>query len=786
MINASSEFIRKLNDDTGVCVNYADIILSDGTELNLDYTDFMVTGNSITDKVTSGKFSVGNVMGKTCALTIANHDERFSEYDFYMAIVYLYVAMQLDDGTIEKIRKGKYYITSPATTGEVITIQGVDSINLFDRDYDSGLAYPATLLEIVTDCCLQCGVRMPNNFLFPNYILVANERPQTATYRQVLTWVAEIACGYFRVDENDYLSFITYKQDETVKNIIDGGNSYNKINEEIIDGGNFTDYEADLIFDGGDFFDYTEDDGNTHITKVKTLTVSTDDVRITGVKLITKDKQEFVEGTEDYCLIVKENIFAKGNEQFIVRYLFDTLSKFVFRPLEAQIRNNPLIQPCDTVYVHDRKGNQYFALINSVSYSTSGYTTISCKAENPVSNKTSFYSPQVADIISVRRETEQKLSIYEKAVQSMNMLAANSMGVFTSEEVLEDGSSIHYMHDKPSREESMVIYKMTADGFFISQDGGETYTAGFDAEGNAVLNVLSVIGITFDWARGGVLSLGGDNNLNGQIYIYDYKGDLCGVMNNAGLAIYSELNGKQVIISPTLGYVERDAEDGTFAGQVADITTHFDPVYDSPEGKTIYEASYINYQHKDSLIAEVTNTKNEQIMAGVSFTYYKWKYYYQHDTGYWKEDNPVVFKPTYETVVQLPDNFKGQNFSVSVSSAYNMDRYEERKDDFVRRTMYNGRIDSEKADGTEWYSKDWYMAYASDPMWTQAVNYPGTTRDVDVPVEGYIYTPIKVSAREKAKLTLTYSIDYENATISIETTDNRDADLFDIRVLAMY
>ena len=58
------------------------------------------------------------------------------------------------------------------------------------------------------------------------------------------------------------------------------------------------------------------------------------------------------------------------------------------------------------------------------------------------------------------------------------------------------------MHDKPTLVESQKIWKQTADAFAVSTDGGVTYTAGFDAEGNAVFNVLSAIGVNVEWLRG--------------------------------------------------------------------------------------------------------------------------------------------------------------------------------------------------------------------------------------------------------------------------------------------
>ena len=138
MINVSREFKEKLKNGANI-VNYADFTLSNGTVLHLEPKDFMIGGCSIEDKTTDGKFGVGFVIGKTLSIKIANHDERFSKYDFYNSIIRVYAALLMDDGTIEKIRKGVYYATVPSTRGEIIEISAVDGMFLLDRDYSFGI-----------------------------------------------------------------------------------------------------------------------------------------------------------------------------------------------------------------------------------------------------------------------------------------------------------------------------------------------------------------------------------------------------------------------------------------------------------------------------------------------------------------------------------------------------------------------------------------------------------------------------------------------------------------------
>jgi hypothetical protein len=537
MINASQEFKNLINKGVKI-VNYADITLRNGTVLNLEPSDFSVGGFSMTDKTSNGKFEIGTAIAKTISATIANHTNKFSAYDFYKSIIYMYVAVEKEDGTVLKERKGKYYVINPVTPNDTIKLSGVDSMCLFDKPYNANTAFPATLQTILSDCCLDCGVNIGFEE-FDNWNFVVMNKPENCTYRQVVSWVAQIAGCHARINNNDYLELVWYDTSSLEKVNIDGGNYFVYENDNIIDGGDFTTYESDLIIDGGSFTDYSP----PNITKIKPPTVSTDNVIITGVK-VEYNKKEVVSGTEDYLIIVKDNPFVDGKENEVCQYLADRMIGLSFRPLSCQMVNNPLFEPFDSCYVYDRKGNAYFTLINSVTYTISGFTTLSCNADDPVRNESSYVSESAKAIVQAKRETANQLTLYDKAVQNMNLLAANSMGLYRESEIQSDGSFIYYMSNRPivknndgicEFELNSVVYKMTGDGFFVSTDGGVTYTSGFDSEGNAIVNVLSAIGITFDWARGGTLSLGGDNNINGEMVVYDAENNIVGRFNKDGL-----------------------------------------------------------------------------------------------------------------------------------------------------------------------------------------------------------------------------------------------------------
>lgn len=102
-------------------------------------------------------------------------------------------------------------------------------------------------------------------------------------------------------------------------------------------------------------------------------------------------------------------------------------------------------------------------------------------------------------IAELDERVENSLTAYEEKLKAMNELAANTLGFYYTEEKDENGATIAYRHDQPTLEGSTVIYKSGIDGFFLSTDGGNSWKAGFDSNGDAVLNILYAIGIQAKW-----------------------------------------------------------------------------------------------------------------------------------------------------------------------------------------------------------------------------------------------------------------------------------------------
>ena len=596
MRTATTEFRRTMAQRRNF-VNYADMTLSNGTVLHLEPKDFRLGGNNIEDDIVDGdNFNVGTAIGKTVTIVLDNTDERFSLYDFYGAYFFLYVALplptELEPNRVEKIRIGKFTVITPATTGTLITIEAVDNMFLFDQPYeDSNLSYPATLGAIVEDACSMCGVNYTySSTHFDGYNMVVQTRPEgDFTFRQIISYVAQIACCYAKINDQGALIF-SWFEDVTPESNADGGNfsrageaSTPYITGDDLDGGTFAYNDGDN-YDGGRFTDVSNiiNLGGS----AKGVKVATDDIVITGVRVKNGKDTDILEGTDDYPIVVSDNPLTVGNESTIASILGTKLIGLTFRPFSLSYLQDPTIESGDWVIVEDIKRNTYKSFVTNIKFSTLGYMSISCNAQPP-SKQASVYSSQAASaIVKQNRLTVEKISYYDIAVQRMNALAANAMGMYTYEKVDKtDGSRIYYLSNKPIEDHDgepyftihSSLWKLTGDGFFLCQDAGQTdrecaWTNGWDTQGNVVVNSLSAIGISFDWARGGTLTLGGDNNINGVLSVLNAMGRERVRIDNTGIIVGDKVGSKI--------YVTTDGE----------IDYYYDNNY---SGKLVMEA--VNY-----------------------------------------------------------------------------------------------------------------------------------------------------------------------------------------------
>ena len=154
----------------------------------------------------------------------------------------------------------------------------------------------------------------------------------------------------------------------------------------------------------------------------------------------------------------------------------------------VQLDGSDLLTPCSSS-VNIKDGERVMVVVG-------GHEAV-------VTGNMSSPAARLGDVDDAKKEigetVDQSLDAYDVKLAQMNELAANTLGFYYTEEKAADGSIIAYRHDKAKLSESKIIYKNGIDGFFLSVDGGQTWKAGFDSNGDAVLNILYAIGIQSKW-----------------------------------------------------------------------------------------------------------------------------------------------------------------------------------------------------------------------------------------------------------------------------------------------
>lgn len=594
MINTSIAFRRALQGDREFRVKDR-IILKNKKEVPISLNDLMEYRiNEATSA--SGKFEIGAAVIKEYDITLDDSDEQYDGYDFEDADIEAVIGLKLENDTWEDLKKGSYRVYK-ATFGEsTLEIRAYDAMLFFDRPYsDSSLSYPATIQQIIADACRTCQVAYDASTIEMGNYRVDTKPEGNLTFRDVISYCAQIMGCYARINHLGRLAFGWYDFSIGLSGGMDGGvfdtaSTAQYVSGDFFDGGTFDDYSDGEEYDSGGLSDT---DAYHHFYDLYSSSVNGSDVNVTGVQITIKQdnsEEKYLYGTDSYALEIKDNpLIRAGTLAQVAKHIGGKIINKPFRPLSISIQSNPAIEAGDSAVVTPRKLTAYTTVITDTTFSLGGAQTVSSAAETPTEKTFTRYSAATKILDAARKEMDISMSDYDLAVQQMNQLAANTLGFYQTAVKQEDGSLIVYRHDKPKLAESKIVYKSGIDGFFVTQnytgkDSTTSWKNGFDSSGNAALNILSVIGIHWDWASGGTLTLGGKGNGNGELKVLDENGNIIGIWDKDGIqaskgTFSGNLSGAGGTFSGNL-----QAAGGTFKGNLEAAGGSFSGKISAAEG----------------------------------------------------------------------------------------------------------------------------------------------------------------------------------------------------------
>ena len=543
---ASSMAYKKAIRGSRIMSIHDQYIFKDGSRPDIGTTDFMKyeINEAVSEQST---FSIGAAVIKKYTATLNNMEEKFSDFDFEGLDILARVGLLLEDGTVEIIPKGKYRCVNAKLNESTIDLEAYDSMLFFDRPYsESTLQYPATITQIINDACVHCQMAVDEKTIpWGGHIIEKRPDDKDLTFRDMIGYCAQIMCCYAKIDHLDKLSFGWYDFDtlEKLQNGYDGGELADYTTGDKLDGGNFKDYNTGDSYNSGSFRDTYE---YHHFYSLGSQSINTDDIIVTGIKVTSEktddsEEESYMYGGDGYVLSIEKNpLIQTGDVQIVASYIGKKMAGKRFRPLSISCQSDPCIEAGDCACVTDRKQRTFFSVISNTTFSVGSMQKIECTAETPTENNYTKYSATTRLLDAADRNTKRNLSNYDIAVKRLTDLMTQSFGLYKTEEVQEDGAIIFYMHNKPEISNSSTIWKMTADAFAVSTDGGKTWNAGMDSQGNAVVTILNAIGVNADWINTGDLIVGGkDHDTDGSIRIYDKDGKTIGILNKDGI----DLNG---------------------------------------------------------------------------------------------------------------------------------------------------------------------------------------------------------------------------------------------------
>lgn len=484
------------------------IILKDDSQIPLTMSDVLAYSiNSATSS--DSTFDVGSVVAAKLSLTIDNTDERFEDVDLTDARISTKIGLLVED-SFEYVTKGIFYINSAQDSGDTIVIEAYDKILFLDLPYaESTLAYPATIREILQEACTHCGITLDTTTIGTGANYIVNSRPVTdsLTFRDIVSYCGKILGKYAYISADQKLKFAWYEK----------SNSPYEITEQ----SSLTKNRSSMTITGARF-GYT-------VTTVKE-----------GETEPTEENKTAFVGTEGYVLTMEDNPLIQTEDMAnkVMNILKSSVVGTTIRVYSLSCLSDPTIEAGDSIKVTDRKGRSFESFITNCTFTLCGNQELSLGAETESENQYQRFSISDKIVARANQNNQIKINDYNTAMQRLTDLMMNSFGVFKTEEKQKDGSTIFYLHDKKTLKESIKIWKMTADAFSVSSDGGKTWNAGLDSSGNAVVNVLSAIGIDFSWAKGGTLNLGGAGNGNGVLKVTNASGDMVGMIDKSGINAY--------------------------------------------------------------------------------------------------------------------------------------------------------------------------------------------------------------------------------------------------------
>ena len=445
-----------------------DIVFNGTNEsLKLTEADIIQGSLSVNRYCASGnKIEIGSVIASELSFTLNNSDGRFDDVTFEGAELYIRIGTKKWDAHLWEnavyhyIPFGYFTIDEAPRKLSQISLSALDRMVMFDKSADmSLLTFPMTVSTLLVRICDICNITLgtePLTLLNHDYIIKEAPSGDDLTYRQLLSWIAEITgtCGF--IDWEGHLILKWYEMTDTVISAKER-------------------FDSDLQENA---------------------------IVLSGVRIADNDN-EYIVGEDSYVINIESNALIQHSHRGIAETLYSRFKDFTYVPFSATVKPMPHIYPLDMIVFVDKNDNSYQTIITDVTFTLNMNTDIEGKGETPTQNGYAKANPltkrEAAIINVIKKEQNSALNDQVQTVLAFNELISNALGLYVTPVKQSNGSVIRYLHDSPQLDESRVIFTMTATGIAWTSNGwnnGEpVWSYGATSAGDALFRNLSAGGI---------------------------------------------------------------------------------------------------------------------------------------------------------------------------------------------------------------------------------------------------------------------------------------------------
>ena len=449
-----------------------------GTAFNITDKDIIGAVTVDWSSVTGSKLDLGSACMSELSFTLENTNGAFDDKVFEGA--QLYVTTSFSTGsTTETVPIGYYTVDSPPRKLRSIKITAYDRMAKFNRAYDSELAYPATLYQIVADACTKCGVsqKLPTNTLHRGVSIPKRPEADNLTYRQVLVWAAELMGVSLYIDYDGKLT-----------------------------GGWYATNAKHAVIKASDRFT----SGNTNFAE--------NNIVFSGVRIVGNDenKTEYLAGTKDYAFNIEGNLLVQSdmNLSTLATELKTARCSLTYTPMSCTTHSFPHLRPLDVMNFETAQGTKKVVLTNVKWQSQNRCTKLEGKGETATQSgyatMGAFTPKQQAILEQTRAQQAAQINDFEQATLALNETIANSMGLYVTRKADSSGAVITYYHDMPTLEGSNTIYCRNAGGYAWTNNGwnngSPNWEYGVSKDGDAVIRSIAANKISASYITTDILS----------------------------------------------------------------------------------------------------------------------------------------------------------------------------------------------------------------------------------------------------------------------------------------